>query len=85
MMRARQLGLINEAVFVRFWQKHGSAWKSAKEEPGDDQYRGNENHSRFRQLVHRAVAEDQISMSRGAALLNQSLGDFRRELREVFV
>ncbi len=85
MMRARQLELISEAVFLRFWKRHGSTWRSEKKEPGDDRYRGNESHSRFRQLVHRAVAEDQISLSKGAALLNQSLGDFRRELQEVFV
>lgn len=85
MMRARQLNIISEAVFLRFWKRYGSLWRSQKQEPGDDRYRGNESHSRFRQLVHRAVAEDQIGMSKGAALLNQSLGEFRRELQEVFV
>lgn len=84
MMRAKQLDLISEAVFVRFC-KDTSEWRSAKKEPGDDQYRGNESHSRFKQLVHRAVAEDQISMSKGAALLRKNLGTFRRELQEVFV
>lgn len=85
MMRARQLELISEAVSLRFWKRHGSTWRSEKKEPGDERYRGNESHSRFRQLVQRAVAEDQVSMVKGAALLNQSLGEFRRELREVFV
>ena len=84
MMRAKQLGLISEAVFVRFC-KEAVAWRSAKREPGDDRYCGNESHSRFKQLVQRAVAEDQISMSKGAALLRQNLGTFRRELQEVFV
>jgi Zn-dependent peptidase ImmA (M78 family) len=83
MMRARQLGLISEAVFLRFC-KEATPWRSAKQEPGDNRYQGNESQSRFRQLVHRAVAEDQIGMSKGAALLRQSLGDFRRELQEVF-
>jgi len=83
MMRARQLGLINEAVFLRFC-KTASPWRSARREPGDERYQGNESHSRFRQLVHRAVAEDQISMSKGAALLRQNLGQFRKELQEVF-
>ena len=83
MMRARQLGLINEAVFLRFC-KIAVPWRSARAEPGDERYQGNESHSRFRQLVQRAVAEDQISMSKGAALLRQNLGDFRRELQEVF-
>ncbi len=84
MMRAKQLGLITEPKFVRFCQQTGD-WRKTKREPGDELYRGNETHSRFRQLVQRAVAEDQISMSKGAALLRQSLGAFRRELQEVFV
>lgn len=84
MMRAKQLNLISEAVFLRFC-KEAVAWRSARAEPGDERYHGNESHSRFRQLVHRAVAEDQISMSKAAALLGQNLGDFRKELQEVFV
>lgn len=84
MMRAKQLSLISEAVFVRFC-KETTAWKSAKKEPGDDRYCGNESHSRFRQLVQRAVAEDQISISKGAALVRQNLATFRRDLQEVFV
>ena len=84
MVRARQLGLINEAVFLRFC-KQGAPWRAAKEEPGDERYQGNEAHSHFRQMVHRAVAEDQISMTKGAGLLRQSLGEFRKELQEMFV
>ncbi len=84
MMRAKQLGLIGEAVFVRFCKETGP-WRSAKREPGDELYCGNESHSRFKQLVQRAVAEDQISISKGAALVRQSLSTFRRELQEVFV
>jgi len=84
MMRARQLGLISEAVFVRFWKSAGQKWRSAREEPGDEEYQGNESHSRFRQLVQRAVAEDQISMSRGAGLLRQGFGEFRKGLQEMF-
>lgn len=84
MMRAKQLGLISEAVFVRFC-KDTAKWRSDKKEPGDDRYCGNESHSRFRQLVQRAVAEDQISVSKGAALVRQSLATFRRDLQEVYV
>ncbi len=84
MMRAKQLGLISEPTFVRFCKGTGP-WRKLKQEPGDDQYCGNETHSRFKQLVQRAVAEDQISMSKGAGLLRQNLGTFRRELQEVFV
>jgi Zn-dependent peptidase ImmA (M78 family) len=84
MMRARQLDLINEAVFLRFC-KHASKWRSAKCEPGDGRYKGNETHSRFRQLVLRAIAEEQITMTRGASLLHQPLTGLREELRELFV
>ena len=83
MMRARQLELITEAAFARFCQA-AAPWRLEKEEPGDEQYQGNEGHSRFRQLIHRAVAEGQISASKGAGMLNQSLGDLRKELREMF-
>jgi Zn-dependent peptidase ImmA (M78 family) len=83
MMRARQLELINEAVFVRFCRV-ASQWRSDKKEPGDERYQGNEGHSRFRQLVHRAVAEGQISMSKGAGMLNQGLGELRKDLRDLF-
>jgi Zn-dependent peptidase ImmA (M78 family) len=83
MMRARQLELITEAVFTRFC-KVAASWRSDKKEPGDEKYLGNEGHSRFRQLIHRAVAEGQISASKGAGMLNESLGDLRKELREMF-
>lgn len=83
MMRARQLDLISEAVFLRFCQVANS-WRSAKAEPGDANYQGNESLSRFRQLVQRAVAEDQISLSLGASYLGQNLGDFKKAMRELF-
>jgi len=83
MMRARQLELITEAVFVRFCQ-FAASWRSEKKEPGDERYQGNENHSRFRQLIHRAVAEGDMSLSKGAGMLNQSIGDLRGDLRDLF-
>ncbi len=84
MKRASQLGLINEAVYQRFWiiaSKQG--WRS-KGEPGDDKYSGDETHCRFRQLVFRAVAEGVISSSKGAALLQVPLDEFRGEYRQLF-
>lgn len=83
MMRARQLELISESVFQRFCLV-ANTWRSEKKEPGDEQFQGNEGYSRFRQLIHRAVAEGQISVSKGAAMLNQNLGVFRKELREMY-
>jgi Zn-dependent peptidase ImmA (M78 family) len=85
MKRAEQLGLIPGTLFERFcryasqqgWRKPGQG------EPGDELYKGDETPSRFQQTVWRAVAEQQISMSKGAALLRQDLNAFRRELQEV--
>lgn len=84
MKRAEQLGLIPSTVYQRFcivanqqgWRRDG--------EPGDDRYRGNESHSRFRQLVFRAVAEGVISSSKGAAFLGIPLDAFRGEFQQLF-
>jgi len=83
MKRAEQLELISASVFRRFcmyanqhgWRKNG--------EPGDDRYVRPEQHGRFRQLVMRAVAEEIISLSKGAELLKQDLNSVRRDLQEV--
>ena len=83
MMRARELGLIADAVFERFLAIQ-RAWDLDRGEPGDDAYKGNETYSRFRQLVQRAASEDLISLSKAAALLNLGLDTFRRDLRQVF-
>lgn len=82
MMRARQLQLISEGVFKQFCRQ-ASRWRSMVGEPGDDEYSGNESHSRFRQLVHRAISEEEISLAKGAALLGESLSDVRKELQTV--
>lgn len=81
--RAKTLGLIDDALFQAFW-KYVSAnhWRK-NGEPEDDRYEGNESHSRFRQLVLKAVAEDKISMSKGAAFLHMDLDQFRRELGDT--
>lgn len=87
MYRARQLGWISESVINRFW-KVASRWRSEKKEPGDNEYKehglSNESSYRFRQLVFRGVAEGFISMSKGAALLEQSLGEFRAGFKELY-
>jgi len=84
MKRAEQLGMISRPVYERFciianqqgWRREG--------EPGDKQYSGNESHSRFRQLVFRAVGEGVISTSRGAAFLQIGLDEFRGEFQQLF-
>lgn len=83
MKRAEQLNLISTSAFRNFCIiANRERWRS-QGEPGDDQFRGKEGDGRFRQLVLRAVAEEQISVSRGAALLDQSLSQFREGLRDV--
>lgn len=83
MMRAWQLGLISAAIHNRFWSEWGIQWKRAQCEPGDDDCQLRETPQRFRLLVHRAAAEQVISLSKGASLLGVTLGEFREGLRKV--
>ena len=84
MRRALSLGLIRESAYKSFcilasqqgWQRQGG-------EPGDDHYKGCESDGRFRQLVRRAVVEDIISLSKGAALLGEPMSRLRHELEQV--
>lgn len=83
MKRAEQLKLISAAAFKNFCIiASKERWRS-QGEPGDDKFAGREGDGRFKQLVLRAVSEEQISVSRGAALLGQSLHEFRDALRSV--
>ena len=80
MARARTLGLISEYTFKMFQifiSKNG--WR--KEEPGS--YSGMEKANRFKQLVLHAAAEQIISYSKGAELLDLSLNDFEQEVHIV--
>ncbi|MEX0680809.1 MAG: XRE family transcriptional regulator [Balneolales bacterium] len=87
MYRARQLDWIPESVYHRFCRV-ASQWRSEKKEPGDQEYKekglSGETHSRFRQLVYRAVAEGEISVSKGAGLLEVSLTGFRKGFKELY-
>lgn len=83
MIRAKQLDLIPEAVYRRFWTEHGDKWKRDQKEDGDELYRQQEEPVRFKMLVYRAAAEQQISLSKGAELLDVPLGEFRKELGQV--
>jgi Zn-dependent peptidase ImmA (M78 family)/transcriptional regulator with XRE-family HTH domain len=84
MKRAEQLGLISPAVYKRFCIFANQQRWRANGEPGDDKYRGDESHGRFRQIVFRAVAEGLISSSRGAAYLQVTLDEFRGEFKQLF-
>ena len=48
------------------------------------EYNGAEESNRFKQLLFRALIEDQISMSKAASLNNQTLADFRKEHQMAF-
>lgn len=77
--RAYDLDLIDETMYHRFFKAYNAAgWR--RNEPGD--YQGAEASSRFEQLVLRAVSETVISMSKGAALLNEPLADFGGRLTD---
>jgi len=74
MVRIHQLGIVGDSTYKKFWamfNAHG--WK--KEEPGN--YPGAERANRFEQLVHRAAAEEAITLSKAAELLNIPLSEFR--------
>jgi Zn-dependent peptidase ImmA (M78 family)/DNA-binding XRE family transcriptional regulator len=80
MARAHQLDIISDntwRLFNIYVNKHG--WR--KSEPGS--YEGKEKANRFKQLVLYAAAEQLISFSKGAELLNQSLSEFEQEVQIV--
>jgi len=83
MRRALTLGLITDSTYKRFCVlTSGWGWRS-KGEPGDQRYPGREFDGRFRQLVRRAVAEEVITLSEGAALLGESMSRVRHDLEQV--
>ena len=84
MKRAEQLELITSPVYQRFCMFVSQQQWRTLGEPGDDQYRGDESHGRFQQLVFRAVAEGMITASRGAALLRIGLDKFRAQFQQLF-
>ncbi len=77
-VRAKNLGIISEYFYKNFFilaSKRG--WRSGKtNEPGE--YVGREYANRFRQLISWAVAEDIITMSKGAELMYVGLPEFRK-------
>jgi hypothetical protein len=73
------LGLIDPALYRRFCITQKSQdWHHRK--PGE--YIEVEISSRFEQLVLRALSEEIISMSKGAALLGVSIEDLRTRLSD---
>jgi len=75
-MRAKVCGIINDNYTSNFFfMMNQMNWRIDEPIP----YEGKEESNRFDQLLHRALAEDQIDMSKAANLKNQSLIDFRKE------
>ena len=80
-MRAKDCGIINEHYTKQFFFLINQMnWKV--DEPYD--YEGVEKSNRFEQLLFRALIEEQISMSKAAALNNQTLAEFRKIHQAVF-
>ena len=79
MHRARDLGILSDGHYrslVKMFSVRG--WR--KKEPGEDYPR--EEPKLFEQLVFRTLAEDLISESKAAELMNQPLMAFRK-LRDM--
>lgn len=80
-MRARACSIINDHYTKQFFffMKQMN-WRV--DEPVE--YEGAEESNRFKQLLFRALIEDQISMSKAASLSNQSLAEFKKEHQPMF-
>lgn len=80
MVRANRLNIISDHTYRNFWiTVNRQGWKAC--EPGE--YRGKEHANRFDQLVYHAAAEDIITFSKAAELLNVPLSEFRRTVQIV--
>jgi len=76
--RAHMLGIVSD-FFYRNFQVilNQKGWK--KKEPIE--YEGREEAIRFKQLLHYAVNEEIITLSRGAEIANISLSEFKEDVR----
>lgn len=75
-MRLKDLKIISDRYCSQFFfYLNQMNWKI--DEPYD--YNGVEKSNRFEQLLFRALAEEQISMSKAASLKNQKVSEFRAQ------
>jgi Zn-dependent peptidase ImmA (M78 family)/DNA-binding XRE family transcriptional regulator len=81
MYRAKVLGLISESYMKYFMIRYNQNLREL-EKTG---YQGQEESTRFMQLLIRAIAQEVISTTKAAALQNMSLGDFRAKFLDVNV
>ncbi len=78
--RAHMLGVVSEFYYRRFREMiNQKGWN--KREPVD--YTRKEESIRFRQLLHYAVSEGIITLSRAAELANMSLSEFTMNIQAV--
>ena len=76
--RAHMLGIVSDFFYRNFQVTlNKKGWKI--KEPVE--YEGREEAIRFRQLLHYAVSEEIITLSRGAELANMNLPDFKDNVR----
>ena len=75
MARAHTLGIITDYYYKNFCNYASKAGWRIKEL---GEYAGKETANRFDQLVYYAVAEDIVTMSKGAELMNIKLPQFRK-------
>lgn len=74
-MRANVCGIVGDKYKKEFFDLFESnGWKS--DEPIN--YNNNEESGRFEQLIYRALAEELISISKAATLMNLSLQEFKK-------
>lgn len=79
-MRAHSCGIVNDHYTKQFFNMMKQmGWRI--DEP--IAYEGLENSNRFDKLLYRALAEEQISTSKAAALKNMKLSEFRNQ--SIFV
>lgn len=80
--RARELKIISEQSAKRFWQFIKSS-PEKQQEIGLGKYQGKEKSERFNQLLYRAYAEQIISQSKVAELLNTNLPWLKQNLQLI--
>jgi Zn-dependent peptidase ImmA (M78 family)/DNA-binding XRE family transcriptional regulator len=76
--RAHMLGIVSDFFYRNFQEVlNQKGWKKKE----SVEYEGREEAIRFKQLLHYAVSEEIITLSRGAELANMKLSDFQEKVR----
>ena len=78
--RLKELEVINQNYYQR-WMIYMSMTYGQKDEPGS--YMSDEKLKLFEHLINRALAEELISLSKAATLLNVDINDLRKDILSV--